>query len=74
MILNTNKEKKIGMKEIELTKDEKLVFNSDNFPLEIGKKYSISTKIKGFKGSPYSGYFGIIFLDNKNKEIGRKIR
>jgi len=39
-----------------------------------GKKYSVNTKVQGIKGQKYCAYFGIISLDQDNKETERKIQ
>jgi len=47
--------------------------NSKIFNIKTGKKYKVSTEIRGFNGKPYSAYFGVVFLDENGKEKDRKI-
>lgn len=51
-------------------------FTSDSKKIEIQPNtfYSVDTSIKGISGLPYSGYFAIIMLDFKEREIGRRIK
>jgi len=62
------------MLDIDLKTGQTLLLNSEQFSVKKGHKYSISTDLVGIKGQPHSAYFGVIFLDNNNKEIDRKIR
>ena len=50
------------------------LLNSEKLSTKIGKKYSVTTEFIGKKGYPYCGYFGVIYLDKKGKEVDRKIR
>jgi len=48
--------------------------NSNPIKVLPGKKYQISTKVLGSKGTPFSAYFGVVFLNQKGEEVDRKIR
>ncbi len=39
-----------------------------------GKKYEVVTKVVGKIGEEYSGYFGVVILDQNEREITRKIQ
>ncbi len=39
-----------------------------------GIKYRITVNVEGFVGKPYSAYFGMVILNEKNKEMSRKIQ
>jgi len=59
--------------EIKLGKEDKFVENSRKFQITSGKKYTISTRVKGSKGEQFCGYFGAVILDKKGIEIARRI-
>ena len=48
--------------------------NSDEISVIPGKTYQVSTKFVGLEGIPYSGYFGIVMLNENRIEKERKIR
>jgi len=55
-------------------KNKMYVNNSIEKIVKKGKKYSVNTKVQGIKGQKYCAYFGIISLDQDNKETERKIQ
>lgn len=59
--------------EVKLGKEDKFVENSDNFPISPRKKYTFSTEVKGIKGKPFSGYFGVVILNKNGREVTRRI-
>jgi len=63
----------MDLKEIALSPDENYVENSEKFLIVPGKKYNLSTKVKGIKGKLFCGYFGAVILNNKDREIARRI-
>ena len=58
---------------IELKDNQKLLENSQTKKVIKGKKYQASTYFVGYHGKPYIGYFVIVMLNNKNREIERKV-
>ena len=38
-----------------------------------GKKYEVVTEVVGKIGEPYSGYFGVVILNKKEREITTKV-
>ncbi len=59
--------------EIKLGKEDKFVENSRKFQITSGKKYTISTRVKGTKGEQFCGYFGVVILNKNGREITRRI-
>ena len=62
------------MIEVNLKPDEKFLETSNDFKIKPYGKYRVTTKVTCFEGKQYSGYFGIVIFNNKNKEISRKIQ
>lgn len=58
----------------EIDSNSEYYLNSEMLPTSNGMKYKAVTNVIGFKGEPFSAFFGIIEFDENNKEIGRKIR
>jgi len=59
---------------VQLTDKDEFVWNSRNFNVIPHKKYKTSIIMKGEYETPYSGYFGMVMLDENNIEITRKIQ
>jgi hypothetical protein len=59
---------------VEIKNNEKFVATSNEFAITSNKQYAIKTEVSGFKGKPYTGYFGVVILDNNKNEITRKIQ
>jgi hypothetical protein len=57
-----------------LTKDEKALVNGAVREVKAGKKYIASTEVTGIKGDPFSACFGVITLNEQEKEVKRQIR
>jgi len=60
------------MLKIELDKEQ--TYASDyKIKVKKSRKYSVTTKIVGYSGKPFCGYFGVIFHNKNNRELERKI-
>jgi len=62
------------MLEINLSKENSFLRNSNIINIKKDSKYKISTEIINFKSEPFSAYFGIIEVDKNNKEVRRIIK
>ena len=61
-------------KTIQLTEKDEFVWDSKNFIVNPIEKYKTTVIMKGEYGILYSGYFGVVMLDENNIEITRKIQ
>jgi len=62
------------VREIRLTSPDSCTDSFSFLQIKPNKKYIVTTKVIGFKGHLYSGYFGIILLDKNNMALARRIR
>ncbi len=58
--------------DIHLDSSDKLIETSGIIPVIKGKKYILTTKIKGIKGQSYCGYCGVDIVYN-NKTLSQRI-
>lgn len=68
-----NSSKVRDLESISVNKYENYSEDSRKISTKIGKKYLVNTEICGLKGKPNSAFFGIINLDENNKEVERKV-
>jgi len=61
------------LQEIKLNKHEIFVEDSEILKTQVGKKYELTTKVKGISGSPFSAYFGVDIIHGKNLDSDRRI-
>ena len=59
--------------DIKIKSTENFQKTSDKIGIIGGKKYECSTQVCGLQGNGFSAYFGAVILDNKEREITRKI-
>jgi len=64
---------KKNMMQVELKANEKFSSSSQKFEISPGM-CTISTKVIGYAGQPYTGYFGLVLFNEKNEEIARRIK
>jgi len=62
------------MHEKQVSKVESFSVDSDRLSIEGNKKYKITANVVGIQGAPFCAYFTAIIIDDRNREIGRKIR
>jgi len=62
------------MKEVNLKSNEKFSSSSKKIEIFPEMMYSISTKVIGHVGQPYTGYFGLVLFNEKHEEIGRRVK
>lgn len=62
------------MKDVNISKENSFTDISVKMKVQSNCYYSLSTNVIGLSGKPYSAYFGIVQLNNKEEEIDRKIK
>ena len=62
------------MIKLELKSDEKYSDNSKTMDIVPGQRYSVSVNVTGILGKTNCAYFGVIYLNQDNIEIDRKIK
>jgi len=72
--ISISAEKKVGMKQLHLDKDQQYCVNSNKFQVKPNQKYLAGTKVICTKGAPHCAYFAVMMLDSNDKEIARYIR
>ncbi len=60
--------------EYKISPTEVISLTSHSYTVKHGKFYRTSCKIVGIEGESYCAYLGIVFLDENDKELGRRIR
>jgi len=58
---------------LEIKKNEQYLENSEKIIIKKGCQYSVSSEFVGFTGEKYTGYFSVIFFDESENEIIRRI-
>jgi SAM-dependent methyltransferase len=58
----------------EIGTHDRLLINSDKFPILPERRYRLSVPIAGITGTPYSLYIAVIVLDSHDKELARRVR
>lgn len=61
------------LEKLSLTEEKSFTVNSKKIIVEKDTEYLASTVVVGFQGEPLTGYFGVVTLDEKEKEIVRRI-
>ena len=57
-----------------ISKEEDFSHFSKKISIKSNQQYKIETNIIPINGKPYSGYFVVIILDSKGKELNRHIK
>ena len=57
------------MKDVYVSKKNSFTDTSEKIQVQNDCYYSLSTKVIGLSGKPYSAYFGIVLLNSKEEEI-----
>jgi len=58
---------------LKLEKNQDCSYSTSKFNVISKKKYSVTTDVCGFEGTPFSAYFGVILYENE-KQLGRRIK
>ena len=57
-----------------VSRKESFSSDSSRFNVNGNQKYKATACVTGIKGNPYSAYFSVIMIDDREREIGRQIR
>ncbi len=57
-----------------VSKNESFSSDSGKFNVNGNQKYKATASVTGIQGNPYSAYFAVIMIDDREREIGRQIR
>ena len=57
-----------------VSKKESFSSDSAKFNVKGNQKYKATASVTGIQGNPYSAYFAVIMIDDREREIGRQIR
>jgi len=58
---------------LKLKKNQDCIHSTSKFNVNSKKKYSVTTDVCGFEGTPFSAYFGVILYEDNN-QIARRIK